>query len=53
VGGTESMRKGFLQYLASNVAARNIEGSQNMLVEKIILAHDYRAASSTRTPTSK
>lgn len=41
--GTESMRKGFLQYFAPNVAARYLEGGQNMPVEKFILAHDYRA----------
>ena len=41
--GTESMRRGFLQYFAPNVAARHLEGpQQNMPVEKFILAHDYR-----------
>jgi len=41
--GTESMRRGFLQYFAPNVAARYMEGGQNMPVEKFILAHDYQA----------
>jgi ribonuclease BN (tRNA processing enzyme) len=41
--GTESMRKGFLQYFAPNVAARYMEGGQNMPVAKFILAHDYKA----------
>jgi ribonuclease BN (tRNA processing enzyme) len=41
--GTESMRRGFLQYFAPNVAARYMEGGQNMPVDKFILAHDYQA----------
>lgn len=38
--GTESMRKGFLQYFAPNAAAHYLEGAQNMPPEKVILAHD-------------
>jgi len=38
--GTESMRKGFLQYFAPNVAAHYLEGAVNVPPEKVILAHD-------------
>ncbi len=38
--GTESMRKGFLQYFAPNAAAHYMEGAVNIPPEKIILAHD-------------
>jgi ribonuclease BN (tRNA processing enzyme) len=38
--GTESMRKGFLQYFAPNAAAHYLEGASNMPPEKVILAHE-------------
>jgi ribonuclease BN (tRNA processing enzyme) len=38
--GTESMRKGFLQYFAPNAAAHYLEGAVNIPPEKVILAHD-------------
>jgi len=41
--GTESMRKGFLQYFAPNAAARYVEGEQTLPPAKFILAHDYKA----------
>ena len=38
--GTESMRKGFLQYFAPNAAAHYLEGAVNVPPEKVIQAHD-------------
>jgi ribonuclease BN (tRNA processing enzyme) len=38
--GTESMRKGFLQYFAPNAAAHYLEGAVNVPPAKVILAHD-------------
>jgi ribonuclease BN (tRNA processing enzyme) len=38
--GTESMRKGFLQYFAPNAAAHYLEGAVNIPPDKVILAHD-------------
>jgi ribonuclease BN (tRNA processing enzyme) len=38
--GTESMRKGFLQYFAPNAAAHYLEGAVNVEPAKVILAHD-------------
>jgi ribonuclease BN (tRNA processing enzyme) len=38
--GTESMRKGFLEYFAPNAAAHYLEGADNVPPEKVILAHD-------------
>jgi len=38
--GTESMRRGFLQYFAPNAAAHHLEGAPNVLPAKVILAHD-------------
>jgi ribonuclease BN (tRNA processing enzyme) len=40
--GTESMRKGFLQYFAPNAAAHYLEGTVNVPPEKVILARDIR-----------
>ncbi len=40
--GTESMRKGFLQYFAPNAAAHYLEGAVNVPPEKVLLAHDIR-----------
>ncbi|HEU4623204.1 MAG TPA: MBL fold metallo-hydrolase, partial [Steroidobacteraceae bacterium] len=40
--GTESMRKGFLQYFAPNAAAHYLEGAENVPPEKVILARDIR-----------
>ena len=40
--GTESMRKGFLQYFAPNAAAHYLEGAVNVPPEKVIVAHDIR-----------
>jgi ribonuclease BN (tRNA processing enzyme) len=40
--GTESMRKGFLQYFAPNAAAHYLEGAVNVPPEKVILARDIR-----------
>jgi ribonuclease BN (tRNA processing enzyme) len=40
--GTESMRKGFLQYFAPNAAAHYLEGAVNVEPAKVILAHDIR-----------
>ena len=38
--GTESMRRGFLQYFAPNAAAHHLEGAPNEPPAKVILAHD-------------
>ena len=38
--GTESMRRGFLQYFAPNAAAHHLEGVPNEPPAKVILAHD-------------
>jgi ribonuclease BN (tRNA processing enzyme) len=38
--GTESMRRGFLQYFAPNAAAHYMEGAVNIPPAKVILAHD-------------
>lgn len=40
--GTESMRKGFLQYFAPNAAAHYLEGAVNVPPEKVILAKEIR-----------
>jgi ribonuclease BN (tRNA processing enzyme) len=40
--GTESMRKGFLQYFAPNAAAHYLEGAVNVPPEKVILAREIR-----------
>jgi ribonuclease BN (tRNA processing enzyme) len=42
--GTESMRKGFLQYFAPNAAAHYLEGAVNVEPAKVILAHDIPGA---------
>jgi ribonuclease BN (tRNA processing enzyme) len=38
--GTESMRKGFLQYFAPNAAAHYLEGAANVPPENVIRAHE-------------
>ena len=40
--GTESMRKGFLQYFAPNAAAHYMEGAVNVPPEKVIRAREIR-----------